>query len=99
MVDVDVVEAEWSDGGEQLWNTEDPETAAARDELSEEIGRAISALPNNLRSAVTLREFEGLSYDQIATIMDCPVGTVRSRIFRAREAIDVRIRPLLSDRP
>ena len=99
VVDVDVVEAEWSDGGEQLWNTEDPETAAARDELSEEIGRAISALPNNLRSAVTLREFEGLSYDQIATIMDCPVGTVRSRIFRAREAIDVRIRPLLSDRP
>ena len=99
VVDVDVVEAEWSDGGEQLWNTEDPETAAARDELSEEIGRAISALPNNLRSAVTLRESEGLSYDQIATIMDCPVGTVRSRIFRAREAIDVRIRPLLSDRP
>ena len=98
-VDIDAEEAQWTDGAEQLRDSEDPEAVAARDELSAEIDRAINALPNNLRSAVTLREIEGLSYDQIASIMDCPVGTVRSRIFRAREAIDVRIRPYLSDRP
>lgn len=98
-VDIDAEEAQWTDGAEQLRDSEDPEAVAARDELSAEIDRAINALPDNLRSAVTLREIEGLSYDQIASIMDCPVGTVRSRIFRAREAIDVRIRPYLSDRP
>ena len=67
----------------------------SRDELELAINSAISRLPDDLRSAVTLREFDGLSYEQIAEIMDCPVGTVRSRIFRAREAIDDRIRPLI----
>jgi RNA polymerase sigma-70 factor (ECF subfamily) len=74
---------------------ENPEAELARDELSAEIDAAIADLPDDLRSAVTLREFDGLTYEQIADIMECPVGTVRSRIFRAREAIDKRIAPLL----
>ncbi len=93
--DIDVAEAQFMDGADSLRDDEDPLSALSRDELSSEIGRAIAALPEDLRSAVTLREMDGLSYDQIATVMQCPVGTVRSRIFRAREAIDERIRPLL----
>ena len=77
---------------------ENPENSLTRDELEQAINSAISRLPDDLRSAVTLREFDGLSYEQIAEIMECPVGTVRSRIFRAREAIDDRIRPLISSR-
>jgi RNA polymerase sigma-70 factor (ECF subfamily) len=95
-VDVDVEDAEFMDGTDALKESESPEAALARDELSAEINLAISQLPDDLRSAVTLREFDGLSYEQIAEIMDCPVGTVRSRIFRAREAIDTRIAPFLS---
>jgi RNA polymerase sigma-70 factor (ECF subfamily) len=94
--DVDVEDAEFMDGTDALKESENPEAALARDELSREINLAISQLPEDLRSAVTLREFDGLSYEQIAEIMDCPVGTVRSRIFRAREAIDTRIEPLLN---
>ncbi len=78
-----------------LQEAESPEAAMARDQLHAEIDNAIAALPEDLRSAVTLREFDGLSYEQIAEIMECPVGTVRSRIFRAREAIDKRIEPLV----
>ncbi len=74
------------------------ESALARDELSAAIDEAIGRLPDDLRSAVTLREFDGLSYEQIAEIMDCPVGTVRSRIFRARESIDQHIAPLITRR-
>lgn len=96
--DVDVEDAEFMDGTDMLKESENPESALARDELSAEIDLAISQLPDDLRSAVTLREFDGLTYEQIAEIMDCPVGTVRSRIFRAREAIDARIEPLLNRR-
>ena len=67
----------------------------ARDELAAAIRAALADLPEDLRSALTLREFDGLAYEDIAAIMDCPVGTVRSRIFRAREAIDRRIAPLV----
>ena len=81
-----------------LRESESPEAALSRDELSNVINATLSDLPDDLRSAVTLREFDGLTYEQIAAIMDCPVGTVRSRIFRAREAIDQRIEPLLSGR-
>ncbi len=95
-VDVDVEDAEFMDGTDMLKESENPEAALARDELSAEIDLAIAELPDDLRSAVTLREFDGLTYEQIAEIMDCPVGTVRSRIFRAREAIDTRIEPLLN---
>ena len=95
-VDVEVDEAEFYDGGDALKDLENPEASLARDELSSAIDQAISDLPDDLRSAVTLREFDGLTYEQIAEIMDCPVGTVRSRIFRAREAIDRYIAPLLT---
>ncbi len=97
-VDVDAADAEHFDGGDALRDLENPENALARDELERTINAAIAALPDDLRSAVTLREFDGLSYEQIAEVMDCPVGTVRSRIFRAREAIDSRIRPLIDTR-
>jgi RNA polymerase sigma-70 factor (ECF subfamily) len=93
--DVDLDDAEFFDGNDALRESESPESALARDQLSAEIDSAIADLPDDLRSAVTLREFDGLSYEQIAEIMDCPVGTVRSRIFRARESIDKRIEPLL----
>ena len=97
-VDVDIDDAEFMDGTDVLRESESPEAALSRDELAEVINATLSELPDDLRSAVTLREFDGLSYEQIAEIMDCPVGTVRSRIFRAREAIDQRIEPLLSGR-
>ncbi len=97
-VDVDIDDAEFMDGTDVLRESESPEAALSRDELSQVINATLSELPDDLRSAVTLREFDGLSYEQIAEIMDCPVGTVRSRIFRAREAIDHRIEPLLSGR-
>ncbi len=64
-------------------------------EVAETVTRALNTLPPDLRQAITLRELEGLSYEEIAQVMDCPIGTVRSRIFRAREAIDRDLRPLL----
>ena len=96
--DVDVADAEFMESAEFLKESESPDAALARDELSAAIDEAIGQLPDDLRSAVTLREFDGLSYEQIAEIMDCPVGTVRSRIFRARESIDRHIAPLLDRR-
>ncbi len=95
-VDVDVDDAEFMDGSEVLKEPENPESVMARDQLSAVIDTAIADLPEDLRSAVTLREFDGLSYEQIAEIMDCPVGTVRSRIFRAREFIDKQIEPVMN---
>jgi len=95
-VDVDVDDAEFMDGSDVLKEPESPESVMARDQLSAVIDTAITELPEDLRSAVTLREFDGLSYEQIAEIMDCPVGTVRSRIFRAREFIDKQIEPVLN---
>ena len=77
-----------------LRDEETPEGLAMQEELRDAIEQAIAALPEELRTAILLREIEGLSYEEIATAMDCPVGTVRSRIFRARDAIDVVIRPL-----
>ncbi len=95
-VDIDAEEAEFYEGSEPLKETENPENQLARDELEAAIDEAIQNLPDELRSAVTLREFDGLSYEQIADVMECPIGTVRSRIFRAREAIDKKIAPLMS---
>ncbi|MYH14166.1 MAG: RNA polymerase sigma factor RpoE [Gammaproteobacteria bacterium] len=93
--DIDVEDAQFMDGADRLIENESPEAAASRDELADAIDQAIAALPDDLRSALALREFEGLSYERIAAIMECPVGTVRSRIFRAREAVDRRIGHLL----
>jgi len=78
-----------------LRDIEDPESSLSTDKLKEAIAEAIEELPEDLRTAFTLREFSGLSYEDITEVMDCPVGTVRSRIFRAREAIDKKIRDLL----
>jgi len=74
---------------------EGPDSVLAAKEIAAVVNAAMDDLPDDLRQAVTLREIEGLSYEEIATAMDCPVGTVRSRIFRAREAISARVRPLL----
>lgn len=82
----------------ELTSDETPETVLAAQEIAAAVNDALAALPEELRQAVTLRELEGLSYDEIATVMDCPIGTVRSRIFRAREAISARVKPLLDRR-
>ena len=84
-------ESELSDG-------ETPEALLASKEVAAAVNAAIEALSEDLRQAITLREIEGLSYEEIAEVMNCPIGTVRSRIFRAREAIALRLRPLLDTR-
>ena len=89
--DVEVDDAEYYDGGGALREIENPENALFGAELKAVVEAAIAALPDDLRTAVTLREFDGLSYEDIAEVMECPVGTVRSRIFRAREAIDEQV--------
>ena len=76
----------------RMKDSETPEGLVLTDEIRSTVNAAIDALPEDLRTAIVLRELEGLSYEEIATAMDCPVGTVRSRIFRAREAIDRRLR-------
>ena len=93
--DVDAMEAEYYDGGSALHDNTTPESNIAKQEIKDAIDRAISNLPEELKMAITLREFEAMSYDEIADVMECPVGTVRSRIFRAREAIDNEIKPLI----
>ncbi|MFK8048253.1 MAG: RNA polymerase sigma factor RpoE [Halioglobus sp.] len=90
--DVEVEDAEYYDGGAALRDLNTPENALFGAELKAVVEGAITELPDDLRTAVTLREFDGLSYEDIAEIMDCPVGTVRSRIFRAREAIDKQVK-------
>ncbi|MEX0373776.1 RNA polymerase sigma factor RpoE [Spiribacter pallidus] len=94
--DIDAQDAERYDIESRLKDQESPEALAQRDEVESTVMTAIEALPDDLRTAIVLREFEGLTYEEIAEAMDCPIGTVRSRIFRAREAIDKRLRPLLS---
>ena len=94
-MDVDSQDAETYDGAESLHEVANPENLMLSDEIRAEVASALASLPEDLRTAITLREIEGLSYEEIAEVMECPVGTVRSRIFRAREAIDKRIQPLL----
>ncbi len=81
--------------GLELIGTETPETLLAAKDIANAVNAALEALPEDLRQALTLRELDGLSYEEIAEIMDCPIGTVRSRIFRSREAISVKVKPLL----
>ena len=88
---------ETSRPGNEPINEETPETVLAAREIAAAVNAAMEALPEDLRQAVTLREIEGLSYEEIALAMACPIGTVRSRIFRAREAISARVRPLLQN--
>jgi len=93
--DLEVEEAEASEVSSTLRDAATPERQLLADEIARTVERVLVALPEDLRTAVTLREIDGLSYEEIAEIMDCPIGTVRSRIFRAREAIDKELRPLL----
>lgn len=93
--DIDAQDAEQFSGETGLKEYATPERLVLRDEIETTINAAIEALPEELRTAITLRELEGLSYEEIAAAMDCPIGTVRSRIFRARAAIEARIAPLL----
>ena len=81
----------------ELTSSETPEAVLASKEIAQIINAAMEALPEELREAITLREIEGLSYEEISEAMDCPIGTVRSRIFRAREAISAKIKPLLEN--
>ncbi len=90
-------EDETSAPGQELTTDETPETVLAAQEIAQAVNAAMQALPEELRQAVTLREIEGLSYEEIAAAMECPIGTVRSRIFRAREAISARVKPLLEN--
>jgi RNA polymerase sigma-70 factor, ECF subfamily len=97
--DVDAIDAVQFDGGSRLRDTDTPEHELMRQEIERTVAATVEALPDELRMAITLREVEGLSYEEIAEAMDCPIGTVRSRIFRARDAIDQKLRPMLgSDR-
>ncbi|MBC8210689.1 MAG: RNA polymerase sigma factor RpoE [Gammaproteobacteria bacterium] len=92
---VDVEDAEHYEGENGLKDQTTPENLLLTEEIKRTVYAAIEKLPEDLKTAITLRELEGLSYDEIADVMDCPIGTVRSRIFRARDAIDKELRPLL----
>jgi RNA polymerase sigma-70 factor, ECF subfamily len=94
----DSEEAESFEDGEQLRDINSPESLLMSKEIGNTVNQAMDDLPEDLRTAITLREIEGLSYEEIAGIMNCPIGTVRSRIFRAREAIAEKLRPLLDTR-
>jgi RNA polymerase sigma-70 factor (ECF subfamily) len=94
---IDAQEAEDYGASEGLKEYASPEREALAAELETTIHQAMGDLPSDLREAITLREIEGLSYEEIAAVMDCPIGTVRSRIFRAREAIDSKLEPILDD--
>ena len=93
--DLDLQDPEQHDMQNRLQDSDTPEALVLSDEIRETVNAAIAALPEELRTAIVMREIDGLSYEEIAAAMDCPVGTVRSRIFRAREAIDQRLRPLI----
>lgn len=93
--DIDAEEAEQFDASGRLSEGATPERLLLKDEIERTVKKAIADLPEDLRVAITLREFEGMSYEEIAKAMSCPIGTVRSRIFRAREAIDKKLQPLL----
>jgi RNA polymerase sigma-70 factor (ECF subfamily) len=95
--DVPVDDAVHLDAAVRLKDPSTPERELLRTEIERTVTDAVEALPDELRTAITLREVDGLSYEEIAEVMNCPIGTVRSRIFRAREAIDTRLRPLLDE--
>lgn len=93
--DIEIEDAENFEDGEDLRTLETPESELMTKEIAKTVNDTMMALPDDLRTAITLRELEGLSYEEIATLMNCPIGTVRSRIFRARETIAEKLRPLL----
>lgn len=93
--DIDAVDADSYDGSDALREVDEPEAVLRSQEIKKVILTTIEQLPVELKSAITLRELEGMSYEEISNIEDCPIGTVRSRIFRAREIIDKQLKPLL----
>lgn len=93
--DIDAQEAEFLDDGHGLKDIASPESQLLSDEIKATVLEVIETLPDDLKQAITLRELDGMGYEEIAVTMDCPIGTVRSRIFRAREAIDKKLKPLL----
>lgn len=93
----DVSEIEQIEGADALKEQATPENLVLKDELQATVLKAIEDLPEDLKTAIMLREIEGLSYEEIASVMECPIGTVRSRIFRAREAIENEMKPLLEN--
>ncbi len=93
--DIEIEDAENFEDGDELRTTETPESTMMTKQIAQTVNDTVASLPEELRTAITLREIEGLSYEEIATIMSCPIGTVRSRIFRARETIALKLRPLL----
>lgn len=95
MHEVEIEDVENFEDGGEMRTLDTPETAMMTKEIAQTVNDTIAGLPQELRTAITLRELEGLSYEDIAVIMQCPIGTVRSRIFRAREAISLKLRPLL----
>jgi len=95
MTEVSNEEAENIEDGQQLKDLNTPENELMSRQIAETVNKTLQELPEELRTAITLREIEGLSYEEIAQVMNCPIGTVRSRIFRAREAIAERLRPQL----
>ena len=96
--DIAIDDAVFVPGADRMQETATPERELMRQEIEQTVFSTVQSLPEDLRTAITLREVDGLSYEEIAEAMGCPIGTVRSRIFRAREAIDEKLRPLLSDR-
>lgn len=94
--DIDVSDAEFIDSADALRVNSSPESLMMSEEVKRVIFKTIDGLPDDLKTAITLREVDGMSYEEIAQVMDCPVGTVRSRIFRAREAIDGNLQPMIA---
>ena len=95
---IDAADAEQFESGSALRDNASPDRIMATEEIARVVQDTINVLPEDLRTAITLREFDGLSYEEIAVAMECPIGTVRSRIFRAREAIDTNLEPLLDEK-
>jgi len=96
---VDSEDAEGYDDADLLRDNDTPERLLMTKQIGQTVNAAMEALPEDLRTAIALREIDGLSYEEIAQVMDCPIGTVRSRIFRARDAISAKLRPLLDAAP
>jgi RNA polymerase sigma-70 factor (ECF subfamily) len=94
-LDIDIQDAEQFSGDSGLKDYATPEQLMQRDQVESAVLKAVDQLTDDLRTAITLREIDGMSYEEIAEAMDCPVGTVRSRIFRAREAVDKMLRPVM----
>lgn len=93
--DIDITDGDVEEAGIVVADIATPEAFTARDQLQAALTKALAELPEDLRTALTLCEIEGLSYDEIARVLDCPIGTVRSRIFRARRTLDAKLRPFL----